>query len=51
MARAKPGTVQIRLTLLDAEGFEFKSEDRVNPIRIHDGCNIITENVGKDKMT
>ena len=32
-------------------GFEFKSEDRVNPIWIHDGCNIITENVGKKKMT
>ena len=32
-------------------GFEFKSEDRVNPIWIHDGCNVITENDGKDKMT
>ena len=32
-------------------GFEFKSEDRVNPIRIHDGRNIITDNVGKNIMT
>ena len=51
MAKAKPRPMQIRLTLRDAVGFEFKSEDRVNPIRIHDGRNIITENVGKDKMT
>ena len=32
-------------------GFEFKSKDRVNPVWNHDSRNIITENVGKDKMT
>ena len=51
MARAIQGASANQTHPAGCRGFEFKSEDRVNPIRIHDCCNIITESIGKNKMT